>query len=67
MKLKPLLRDNKTCITSLVWSASFLLFEHIAIHVGVRRQELLQGHQGHARFFSELVFQGNKLPITNIN
>ena len=25
MKLKPLLRDNKTCITSLVWAASFLL------------------------------------------
>ena len=31
MKLKPLLRDNKTCITSLVWAASFLLFELIAI------------------------------------
>ena len=25
MKLKPLLRDNKTRITSLVWAASFLL------------------------------------------
>ena len=25
MKLKPLLRDNKSCITSLVWAASFLL------------------------------------------
>ena len=25
MKLKPLLRDNKTHITSLVWAASFLL------------------------------------------
>ena len=31
MKLKPLLRDNKTCITSLVSAASFLLFELIAI------------------------------------
>ena len=25
MELKPLLRDNKTCITSLVWAVSFLL------------------------------------------
>lgn len=31
MKLKPLLRDNKTYITSLVSAASFLLFELIAI------------------------------------
>ena len=31
MKLKPLLRDNKTCITSLVSAASFLLFELITI------------------------------------
>ena len=28
-------------------------------HVGVRGQELLQGHQGHARLLPELVFQGD--------